>query len=120
MHITIKAPRHDLTEAMQSLIESKFSALEKLTVNAGTPVTLECEIEESIAVERAGAKFRAEGNLSLDGNLFRAEATGATLEAAIDQVRDQLARSLENAQSKKHGLLKRGGAAIKKMLRFED
>ncbi len=118
MNITIKAPHHDLTEAMQNLIESKFSALDKLTAHAGTPVALSCEIEESIAVERSGAKYRAEGNLSLDGKLFRAEATGNTLERAVDQVRDQLARELESAHGKKHGLLKRGGAALKQMLRF--
>ena len=120
MKITIKAPHHDLTDAMQDLIEEKFSALDKLVVHATSPVTLECEVEESIAVERAGAKYRAEGNLMVDGKLFRAEATNETLEGAVDRVRDDLARELQNAQGKKHGLLKRGGAAIKRMLRFED
>jgi ribosomal subunit interface protein len=118
MHITIKAPHHELSLSMRELIEGKFSALDKLVAHATSPVSLSCEIEESIAVERAGAKYRAEGNLSVDGKLFRAEATGSTLENAIDKVRDGLSRELQHAQGKKHGLLKRGGAAIKKMLRF--
>lgn len=120
MKITIKAPHHDLTSAMQDLIEEKFSALEKLVEYAMSPVTLECEIEESIAVERSGAKYRAEGNLMVDGKLFRAEAENETLEGAIDRVRDQLARELQSTQGKKRGLLKRGGAAIKRMLRLEN
>ena len=103
---------------MQDLIEEKFSTLEKLVAHATSPVSLECEIEESIAVERAGAKYRAEGNLSVDGKLFRAEGANETLEGAIDQVRDGLAREIQSAQGKKRGLLKRGGAAIKRMLRF--
>jgi ribosomal subunit interface protein len=120
MNITINAKQQDLTLAMRDLIEGKFAALDKLVTHAGSPATLACEIEESIAVERAGAKYRAEGNLSVDGKLFRAEATGATLEDAIDKVRDDLVRELQHAQGKKHGLIKRGGAALKRMLRFED
>ncbi len=118
MNITIKAPQHDLTLAMRELIEGKFSALEKLVANPASPATLSCEIEESIAVERAGAKFRAEGNLRVDGKLFRAEGTSSTLEGAVDCVRDDLMREVRNARGKERGLMKRGGAAIKQMLRF--
>lgn len=117
MNITVKAPHRDLTIPMRELVEEKLSALNKLVSNSGS-ASLICEIEESIAVERAGAKFRAEGNLSVDGRLFRAEATGPTLEAAVDQVRDGLAREVQHIQGKKHDLLKRGGAALKRMLRF--
>ncbi len=120
MNITIKASNHDLSLATRELIEEKFSSLEKLAAHTESPVTLSCEIEESIAVERAGAKYRAEGNLSIDGKLFRAEATSTTLEGAVDRVRDDLSREVQRQHGKKHGLLKRGGAALKKMLRFED
>jgi ribosome-associated translation inhibitor RaiA len=118
MNITIKATHHDLTLSMRELIEAKFSSLDKLVAHAGSSASLACEIEESIAVERAGAKYRAEGNLSVDGKLFRAEGMGETLESAVDRVRDELARSLQSAQGKKQGLMKRGGAALKQMLRF--
>ncbi len=118
MNITIKTTHQELTDAMRELIEGKFSALEKLTAHSKVPAALECEIEESIAVERAGARYRAEGNLSLDGKLFRAEATSATLEGAVDRVRDDLAREIRRARGKERGLMKRGGAALKRMLRF--
>jgi len=118
MNISIKTTHHDLTSEMRALIEEKFSALDKLVTHAGSPATLACEIEESIAVERAGAKYRAEGNLSVDGKLFRAEATSGTLEGAVDRVRDDLSRELSHTQGKKHGLLKRGGTALKRMLRM--
>ena len=105
---------------MRELIEEKFSALDKLVAHYESPAMLACEIEESIAVERAGAKYHAEGNLSVDGKLFRAEANNSTLEGAIDDVRDDLIRELQHSQGKKQGLMRRGGAAIKEMLRFED
>ncbi len=118
MNIIIKATHHELTLGTRRLIEEKFSALEKLVESSTSPAMLACEIEESIAAMRAGAKYRAEGNLSVDGKLFRAEANGNTLEAAVDSVRDDLMRELQHARGKERGLMKRGGAAIKRILRF--
>ena len=118
MNITIKATHHELTSAMRALIEEKFSGLTKLVANAATPTTLACEIEESIATLRAGAKYRAEGNLLVDGKLFRAEAVSGTLEGAVDRVRDELIREFSQSQGKKRSFVKRGGAALKRMLRF--
>lgn len=115
MNITIKSTHKDLTLSVRELIEEKLSTLEKMVNDSAT---LSCEIEESIAVERSGAKFRAEGNLSVDGKLYRAEATSTTLEGAVDRVRDDLARELRRARGKERGLLKRGGAMLKRMLRF--
>jgi len=118
MNITVKTKNHQLTEAMRELIEGKFSGLMKFEKRLESPATLACEIEQSIAAVRAGARYRAEGNLSLNGRLFRAEAMDETLEGAIDAVRDDLMRELRRTQGRERGLLKRGGAAIKKMLRF--
>jgi ribosomal subunit interface protein len=117
MNITIKGTRHELTDETRALIEDKLSAIDRL-VGGGVAATLSCEIEQSIAVERAGAKYRAEGNLSVDGKLYRAESEGVTLEEAIDKVRDELAREYKRAQGKKRELVRRGGAALKRMLRF--
>ena len=118
MNITIKATHHQLTDEMRGLIEEKFSSLDKLMANPMSSATLACEVEQSLAVERAGARYRAEGNLSIDGKLFRAEAENATLEGAIDHVRDDLMRELRRARGKEHGLVKRSGAALKRILRF--
>ncbi len=118
MNIAIKTTGREFTDAMRALVEKKLSALEKYTRHSRTPVTLSCEIEESIAAVRAGGRYRAEGNLSVDGELYRAEAVHETLEGAVDRVRDDLARELRQARGKERGLLKRGGAALKRMLRF--
>ena len=118
MNITVKTKNHQLTEAMHELIEGKFSGLTKFEKGSESPAALACEIEQSIAAVRAGAKYRAEGNLSLNGRLFRAEAMSETLEGAIDTVRDDLMRKLRHTRGKERGLLKRGGAALKRWLRF--
>lgn len=118
MNITIKATRHELTDGSRAFIEQKFSALDRLVSGSASPASLSCEIEQSIAVERAGAKYRAEGNLNVDGKLFRAEAENVTLEGAVDAVRDGLMREVGTLRGKKRGIVRRGGAALKKMFRF--
>ena len=72
MNISIKATGHTLTDETRELMDAKFAKLGKLV---GVGAMLACEIEESIAAVRAGGRYRAEGNLSVDGKLFRAEAT---------------------------------------------
>lgn len=119
MNITIKATHHELSDNSRGIVLEKFSSLERLVSGSVSPATLSCEIDQSIAVERAGAKYRAEGNLNVDGRLYRGEASGTTLEEAVDKVRDQLTREFQSAQGKKRGFIKRGGAAIKRMLRME-
>jgi ribosomal subunit interface protein len=114
MNIIIKTTNHEVPLAMRELVEGKFNMLEKFAQGA----TLTCEIDESIAVERAGAKYHAEGNLLVNGKLYRAQAEHLTLEGAVDRVRDDLVRELRNASGKKQGLMRRGGAALKRMLRF--
>lgn len=118
MNITIKTTGHELSLGAQQLIEEKFTSLGRLVSYAADTAVLACEIDESIAVERAGAKYQAKGNLSVDGHIFHAEAQSMTLEGAVDLVRDQLAREVQGASGKKRGLLRRGGVALKKMLRL--
>lgn len=118
MNITIKSTQQDLTGGTRALLEDKFSIIDRLTSSSATPVLLECEIEQSIAVERAGAKYRAEGTLAVNGATLRAEADGLTLEDAVDQVRDDLVRQVNSSRGRRRDLVRRGGAAIKRMLRM--
>lgn len=117
MNISFKS-KQEFNQRDRDLIEEKFKALDKFAAHGSVPASLECEIEESIAVERAGSRYRAEGNLTINGKFYRAEAMGPTLEAAVDEVRDELARELRHARGKERNLLRRGGSAIKRMLRF--
>jgi ribosome-associated translation inhibitor RaiA len=115
MDISIKATGHTLTEETRDLLDAKFAKLGKLS---GEGAQLACEIEESIAAVRAGGRYRAEGNLSIDGKLFRAEAMHETLEGAVDRVRNDLVREVRQSKSRTRRLAKRGGALVKGWLRF--
>jgi putative sigma-54 modulation protein len=118
MNITIKATHSELTDASRAMIEQKLSALHKF-VGDEISAQCACEIQESLEVVRSGSRFRAEGNLSVSGKSFRAEAVGETLEEAVDTLRDELMREVQRVRGKSRSFLRRGGAALKRMLRMQ-
>ena len=119
MYITIKHTGAELPEASSALVEEKLGALRKC-IHDDEQAMLACEIEESVSAARAGAKYRVEGNLTVNGKLFRAEAMAETLEGAVDRVRDDLMREVLRSKGRARHYLKRGGAALKNMLRFGE
>lgn len=109
--------KHTNTEAdaaLHALVEQKFASLEKFVTEDAF-----CEVEfEKVAPHQSGEVFRVEANLSMKGELYRAEATEESFEKAIDEVRAELDKVLRRAHDKKHSLLKKGGRMLKDMLRF--
>lgn len=116
-NIAVKVTNIELTSGLSSLIDQKFMTLEKLIPANETDVRCRVEIER-LTEHQSGRIYRVEADLYVGGKPFRAEATEEQLEKAIDEVRDELKRELEKAQGKRKSLLRRGGQAIKDMLRF--
>lgn len=114
--INFKATNTELDQNLQLILEQKFQSLEKYV---GTESDARCEVEfEKETAHQSGKFFRVEANLWLAGKLHRVEATETSFEMAIDEVRNELDKSLRRSGDKQNTLMKRGGRAIKKMLRF--
>lgn len=118
MNISIKTVRDDLPLGARELAEEKLEPLAKLCGADAETATLDCEIEGSLEAVRAGAKYKAIGNLAVGGQVYHAIALGETLEAAVDSVRHELAQELKHARGKRRSLLRRGGERVKDWLRF--
>lgn len=116
MHISIKATGCELSDGSRAFIEEKLSRVKKVIGQDTAETLLACEIEESVGVMRAGAKYRADATLSLDGAVFRAEAASATLETVVDRIRDELIRKVTRTRGKNRSLFRRGGARIKRLI----
>lgn len=112
--ITYKATNTELDEALQNLVERKFSGLEKYFTE-GDEITCAVEFEKETA-HQSGRHFRVESNLNVAGQLFRAEATEENFEMAIDEVQAELDKLLRRANDKKGTLLKCGGRMVKKLM----
>lgn len=106
----------ELTDALRTLVEQKLATLEKFI---GDETDVSCDVElEKISGSQSGMIFRAEVNFFLKGKMHRAEATTDQIEKSIDEVRAELHRELERTNSKAQTLMKRGGLALKNLLRF--
>ncbi len=113
--IQFKATNTELIGELQDIMESKLHTLEKYI---GDETDLKCQVEfEKITAQTSGKIYRVETNLHVGGKLFRAEATETTFEEAIDEVRDELDKEMRRFNKKQETLLKKGGRAIKKMMR---
>ena len=79
-----------------------------------------CEVEIGRAVGRPehGNIWRAEINLIFKGRTCRAEAVGESVNAAIDEVKDDIMRQLRQDRRLHIRLARRGGALLKRLLRF--
>ena len=115
--IQYKATNTELDEGLQTLMELKFQSLEKYI---GDETAVKCEVEfEKETAHQSGKHFRVEVNFSLGGRFYRAEAAENSFEEAIDEVRAELDKLLRRDNKKHDTLVRRGGRAIKKMMRME-
>ena len=114
--IQYKATNTELDESLQVLLEQKFQSLTKYW-KADDSVSCAVEFEKETA-HQSGKHFRVEANLTVNGTLFRADASELSFEEAVDEVRSELDKELRRDNKKHETLVKRGGRKIKEMLRF--
>lgn len=118
MNITIKASKYQLSPETEALIEEKLAAPLRLLGEEGDRALLEIEIENAPAEGRSSEPCRLVARLIIDGKVFHAEAVKPTPESAADRVRSELEAEIRHSRGRAERLWKRGGSAIKEMLRF--
>jgi ribosomal subunit interface protein len=114
--VNITYKYNDLEEAksLKLVMDQKLAMLEKF-VSDGVPAL--CEVEFAKAADhQSGRVFRVETNLTINGKMYRAEATEESFERAIDEVRSELDKELSRAKDKESSLLKRAGRRVKETL----
>lgn len=101
-------------KSLSDSVDQKLDSLHKFIPERASAV---CEVEfEKLSAHQNGRIHRVEANLSVNGTLYRAEATENTFEEAIDKVRDELDQELSRAKDKHGTLRKKAGRALKSLL----
>ena len=118
MNITIKATKYQLKPETEALIEKKLVAPLRLFGEEGDRALLEVEIEEAPPEGRSSEPCKLVARLTINDNVFYAEAVKPNPESAADRVRSQLEAEIRRSRGRARKLWKRGGAALKRMLRF--
>jgi hypothetical protein len=118
MNITIRASKYPLTQEAETLIEEKLAAPLRLFGKKSDEALLEIEIEQAPPEGRSSQPCRLVAILTVGNEVYHAEAVKPTPESAADRVRSELEAEIRHSQGRARRLLKRGGAALKRMLRF--
>lgn len=116
INLDIKTTNIDMTPAIRSYLEKRVSKLEKF-IGDDVSTYAQVEIGTITSGHHSGDIFRAEINLRTGGQRFRAESKRNDLYAAIDVARDEMVRNLKSYKSKQRTLFRRGGSAIKNILK---
>src|SRR3989338_3795205 len=118
MDVRIRATDFQLTPAIEEYAEDRLMAIRHLLGSLETPARCEVELGRSVGRARHGNVWFSEINLHTgSGEQFFARAEGESVNAAIDAVKDEIAMQLRKSKTLARGMLKKGGAYIKRMLR---
>ncbi len=118
MKHNIKTKEIFLTPAIADYVEKKIQHLDKF-INPDNMQETICyvEIGKTSQHHKKGDYFVAELTVHIGGKSLRAEVEKDDLYAAIDLAVDEMATELKRFEKRKKGLLKRGGAQIKAMIK---
>lgn len=119
MKTKITATNMDLTSAIESYVDEKLASIEKFAIpHEKEELFVEIEVGKTTKHHEHGDVFRAEANVRVRGKHFRAVSEKSDLYAAIDDVKDELARVLNSYKGKERNLARKGAAMIKNLIRF--
>ena len=116
MNTNIKTTNISLTDAISDYLSKR---LEKISRIIGDDTSVQCDIElaRTTTHHNKGDVFKAEAHIVGAGlNIFNATET-EDLYAAIDGMRDAVLRELKSSRKKETSRIRRGGAAVKNMMK---
>lgn len=115
MNINIKATNMDLTEAITDYTNKRLASILKFA--KGGEVVGYVEVGKTTNHHKQGDVYKAEFDITINGNKFFTEASGNDLYAAIDEAKEEIVNKIINSKDRKNTLFKRGAKSVKKMLK---
>jgi ribosomal subunit interface protein len=115
MKINTKATQISLSPDIKDYLDKKLEMVSRFVNDM--EAFCEVEIGRTTKHHAGGDIFRAEINLTIKGKDFRAVSEKESLHAAIDEVKDEILSEIKHFKTKKTALVRRGGAAVKAMLK---
>ncbi len=112
----VKTTNMEMTEAISAYVHSRVDALERF-IDPNVQALAEIEIGKTTQHHHKGDVFKAEMNLSVGKDRFRAVLIESDLYVAIDKMKDVMLLEITRAKRKKDHLFRRGGQKIKDLLR---
>lgn len=118
--LQIKGLDMEVTDAIREYVEQRVLSLGKI-INFNDPlVRISVELGRSANHHKQDEQaYRTEIHLTIPGHTLFAQSFAPDLYASIDEVRDDIMRQVRDTKGRSKSLFRRGGAALKKLLRLE-
>ncbi|MDP3800294.1 MAG: HPF/RaiA family ribosome-associated protein [bacterium] len=116
MKIIVKSTNFSLTPSINEYINSTLMPLEKMFQGFGE-TEVRVEVGRSTFHHNKGEIFFAEANVGVGKNLLRARSEAFSVQAALDEVRDELRSGVLKFKGKKETVFRRGARSIAKLLK---
>lgn len=120
MQIRIKSTEFEMTTEVQVYLEQKIAAIEKLLAHNARMARCEVELGRAVGHSQQGDVWRAEIIVLHEGMRHVAEATGESVNAAIDVAKDEILQQLRKNKDRSTTLMRRLGNRLKKFARRGD
>jgi putative sigma-54 modulation protein len=117
---SIQATNIVLTPAITNYVDKKISLLEKFLPVGDESVKCAVEVGKITKHHKSGDIFKAEVNLHISGKDFYAVSEKDDLYAAIDEVKDEIAKQVISHKDKSETLMRKGGLRIKNIMKGLD
>lgn len=118
MQIQIKASGHTVAEDIVKHMEDRADSFARFVGAAAESAGVEVQIERLGEHPQQGRVWRVKIGVSSNGKTMHTEAVGEGITEAFDIAKDEMDLRLKGLKDKRRTLLRRGGAQIKKWLRF--
>ena len=116
----IKTTNFDLTDEITNYVSERIAGIEKyLDMKNDTEVQAHVEINKvSGEHHKHGNIYRAEINIDYEGKVYRSENTSEDIFTALEEATRKVSTELTKGKERSLDFMRKGGAAIKRMLRF--
>ena len=116
MATNIKATNMELTGAITDYVNKKIESINKF-VSFGEEIIVYVEVGKTTKHHKQGDYFKAEFDVTINGEKFFTDSEKSDLYKAIDDDKDEVIKKIKNKKNKKETLYKRGATSIKKMMK---
>ncbi len=120
MDIRIKATNFEMNEAVSSYLNERIATIERHLGDEAQKARMEVEVGREAGHSQHGENWVAEFQVRIPGgNYARVVGKAESIQAAIDEAKEEMLRKLRTSKREHSGYLRKTGAAIKKLLRME-
>ena len=119
METRTKLTDYQMVPEAQAYLDERLGMIERLVDGRDAPARADVELGRATA-HKSGDVYFADIKIHAGGDILVASAQGASVNAAIDEAKDEIMNQLRKRKQVHRRLIRRGGSAIKRLMRLGE